>query len=64
MPTESPPQIVTVDSNVEADEGNFATLRCLVVGTPTPTIVWQKNTTLVIILQKSVLNVNRKYVLQ
>ncbi|XP_022174083.1 papilin isoform X3 [Myzus persicae] len=44
---ESPPQIVTVDSNVEADEGNFATLRCIVIGTPTPTIVWQKNTTLI-----------------
>ncbi|XP_027848870.1 papilin isoform X1 [Aphis gossypii] len=44
---ESPPQIVTVDSNVEADEGNYATLRCIVIGNPTPTIVWQKNTTLI-----------------
>ncbi|XP_026818119.1 papilin isoform X3 [Rhopalosiphum maidis] len=44
---ESPPQIVTADSNVEADEGNYATLRCVVIGNPTPTIVWQKNTTLI-----------------
>ncbi|XP_060846635.1 papilin isoform X4 [Rhopalosiphum padi] len=44
---ESPPQIVTADSNVEADEGNYATLRCIVIGNPTPTIVWQKNTTLI-----------------
>lgn len=35
------------DSKVEAEEGNFATLRCVVVGSPIPTVVWQKNTTLV-----------------
>lgn len=45
--TESPPKIVSVDSNVEANEGDYATLRCVVIGYPIPTIVWQKNTTLV-----------------
>ncbi|XP_050439361.1 papilin isoform X2 [Adelges cooleyi] len=44
----SPPQIVDVaDTKVEAEEGNYASLKCLVVGNPTPTIVWQKNTTLI-----------------
>lgn len=44
---EVPPEIVTADTNVEAEEGNFANLKCVVIGTPAPTIVWQKNTTLV-----------------
>lgn len=49
MRTESPPQVVAADPMVEAEEGNYANLKCVVVGRPTPTIVWQKNTTLVIL---------------
>ncbi|XP_025408017.1 papilin isoform X2 [Sipha flava] len=44
---ESPPQVVAADPIVEAEEGNYANLKCVVVGRPTPTIVWQKNTTLI-----------------
>lgn len=51
VPTESPPEIVTSDGNVESEEGNFATLKCVVIGKPIPTIVWQRNTTLVIIIE-------------
>lgn len=52
VPTESPPEIVTSDGNVESEEGNFATLKCVVIGKPIPTIVWQRNTTLVIIIEQ------------
>lgn len=46
---ESSPEIVAsgTDTNVEAEEGNFATLKCIAIGNPTPSVVWQKNTTLV-----------------
>jgi len=46
---ESPPEIVAngTDTSVEAEEGNFATLKCIAIGNPTPSVVWQKNTTLV-----------------
>lgn len=52
VPTESPPEIVASDGNVESEEGNFATLKCVVIGKPIPTIVWQRNTTLVIIIEQ------------
>ncbi|XP_050528636.1 papilin isoform X2 [Daktulosphaira vitifoliae] len=45
---ESSPQVIDVaDTQVEAEEGNFASLKCIVVGNPAPTIVWQKNSTLI-----------------
>lgn len=37
-----PPRIVATEPEVREEEGGYATLRCIVRGQPTPSVVWKK----------------------
>ncbi|XP_046998769.1 papilin isoform X1 [Schistocerca americana] len=41
---DEPPSIDLTDSDVQAEEGSYATLKCIAQGRPTPRIVWRKGT--------------------
>ncbi|XP_046408393.1 papilin-like [Ischnura elegans] len=38
-----PPRILQSDTDVAAEEGSYATLKCVAEGRPTPSIIWRKN---------------------
>lgn len=45
--TQEPQIDYSITSDIEAEEGGFATLKCEADGIPTPTISWQRGSTIV-----------------